>query len=147
MRRSAVSRNDEWTPQEGARDVLGFLVGRLPWAILLWLALSAALIGFANLGASAGPLSAFMILIGVLCLPAGAVVGMTLSKGLTAAVHFVGWIPALLAGGAAIVAIAVGSGALTLLLEAQEPFFGALVPVMGTIGAAAAVARFTWADA
>jgi hypothetical protein len=44
-------------------------------------------------------------------------------------------------------AIAVGSGALTLLLEAQEPFFGALVPVMGTIGAAAAVARFTWADA
>jgi hypothetical protein len=136
----------DWTLAEGVRDVLRFVGRRALPALLVWGLLAAGILLWARAGTADGDASWFGILIAFLSVHAGIAVGMVLAKGLVDAVRFGGWIPAWIAGGAAIVVIAVGTLALVPLLPDVFPFYRWLLGTTAAIGAAGAVVRLTWGE-
>ncbi len=136
-----------WTLAEGVRDVLAFLARRGPWAVALWSGLALILSLWVRGGLGVSELSWFTIMIALISLAAGVPVGAVLSRGLNRAVAFAGWIPTLLAGAAAILAIGLGTVVTHVILPVERPFYLAVIPAFAAVGAWAAVAKYTWAEA
>ena len=111
----------------------------------VWLAFAIAIRFITSLGAVAGELSWFTVMISFFSLVAGVPVGWTLARGLIDAVHFTGWIPWSIAAAASALIVIVGV-VLTGLVVAVASFYVALICTMSTVGAVAAVTRFTWAE-
>ena len=88
----------------------------------------------------------FAILIALVSLPAGVPVGAICSRGLNDAVHFAGWIPTVVAGVTSVLLVILGTALTGLVIPANHDYYGAMIPVMGSTGAAAAAVKHTWAD-
>ena len=131
------SRANDWTLAEGVRSVLGVLASRLLFALPLSVVFQGGLLAPMSRVPNVGLLA---VVFGVAL---GMVLGALLAWGLIARVHFVGWIPTGLAWGAAAVAVFGGGALADLWNPIQGEMVRALALVALSIGAAAAVYRFT----
>lgn len=133
-------QRDEWTLEEGILDVLRFLGLRLPIVAVLWvLPVWAGIAPLTHLPNST-------LLTVIFTVPLGMICGAVLTRGLTKKVNFTGWIPAGMAAGAAAIVVIGGAVVIGSVRGYGSDFTGTLVPLMGLIGAGAAVFWFTMAD-
>ena len=131
------AREDDWTLAEGVRSVLRVLGRRLLFALPLSVVFQAGLLAPMSRVPNVGLLAV------VFGLALGTVLGALLAWGLIGRVHFVGWIPTGLAWAAAAVAVVGGGWLADLWNPIQGEMVRALALVALSIGAAAAVYRFT----
>jgi len=136
----------EWTPSEGARAVSRFLARRAPAAAVAWVSFAAPGVWFSNLGGVAGELSVFTVLVALVALLAGVPVGAIFGRGLVETVCFVGWIPTASAAAASLFVVVGGTLAVHAVYPFTSRFTLALVCTIASVGALAAVLKFTWAD-
>ena len=138
---------EPWTLEQGLLDIVRFLLKRLPWALAYWFPVALAILAWAQAGAVAGELSAFMFLMVLVSAGAGFPVGLITGRGLVGAAGFDGWIPFLAALLAAILAIVLATLAADLVVGGEADFFRVLVPACGCCGAFGGVLKTTWAEA
>ena len=132
---------DDWTYEEGLRNLALFFAVRAPIAGALWIV--PVYLGIAPLTNMPNN----TILTVLFTVPLGMLAGAPLGRGLLEKTQLYGWMPTLTALGVAAVVVIGGAA----LVGTTRPFGGdfarAFVPVLGMIGAGAAIFRFTWADA
>ena len=87
------------------------------------------------------------ILTTLFTLPLGMIAGAPLGHGLVKKTQLYGWVPTLSALGAAAVVVIGGAALIGSLRPFGGEFEAAFVPVLGMIGAGAAIFRFTMVDA
>jgi membrane associated rhomboid family serine protease len=131
------SREDDWTLAEGVRSVVGVLGSRLLFVLPLSVVFQGGVLAPMSRVPNVGLLAV------VFGLALGTALGALLAWGLIARVHFVGWIPTGLAWAAAAVAVFGGGALADLWNPIQGEMVRALALVALSIGAAAAVYRFT----
>jgi len=131
---------EEGTYTDGLRALGVLLARRTAFAVVLWL----IPVYFAIQPLTHLPNSTILTVL--FTVPLGILTGAPLGYRLLSRTQLVGWVPTLAAFGVAALIVVGGSALVHGLRPYSSDFFRTLVPVLGLIGAGAAIAKLTLAE-